>query len=162
AAARPSDGHLECLHIRIGAGEAAVYTPHVGFAGGAALTDALQDLRSRADSRSFLAAENFDQFCVRSGITIAHKPSSSCGVTACWNHEENDAVERILFRARHSDLVVTGRSRKPNGLPADFLPQLLLGCGRPVLIAGENGPSNLCGTVMVCWRETPDAARAVM
>jgi nucleotide-binding universal stress UspA family protein len=46
-------------------------------------------------------------------------------------------------------------------LPADFLEQLLMGCGRPVLIAGSVRRPMLDGTIMVCWKETPEAARAL-
>jgi nucleotide-binding universal stress UspA family protein len=66
-----------------------------------------------------------------------------------------------MFHARHSDLIVVGRSHRPNGLPPDFLERLLLGCGRPVLIAGSTPAQTVTDTVMVCWRESADAARAV-
>jgi nucleotide-binding universal stress UspA family protein len=46
-------------------------------------------------------------------------------------------------------------------LPPDFLALVLLGCGRPVLIAGSTPPSTVTGTIMVCWKESADAARAV-
>jgi hypothetical protein len=58
-------------------------------------------------------------------------------MTASWRIDEDDAVHRILFHARHNDLVIVGRAKKPNGLPPDFTEQLLVGCGRPVLIASE-------------------------
>jgi nucleotide-binding universal stress UspA family protein len=82
-------------------------------------------------------------------------------VTASWRVEENDALRRILFHARHNDLTVVGRARKPNGLPPDFVELLLVNCGRPVLIASSTPPRTLTGTIMVCWKETADAARAV-
>jgi nucleotide-binding universal stress UspA family protein len=82
-------------------------------------------------------------------------------VTASWREEDGYALPRILFHARHHDLVVVGRAKSANGLPGDFLEQLLVGCGRPVLIAGPVPTSTLFGTVMVCWKESPEAARAV-
>jgi hypothetical protein len=41
-------------------------------------------------------------------------------MTASWRVEEDDPVHRILFHARHNDLVIVGRANKPNGLPPDF------------------------------------------
>jgi len=82
-------------------------------------------------------------------------------VTASWQEQDGYALRRILFRARHNDLVVAGRARSANGLPSDFLEQLLVGSGRPVLIAGSSPTPVLTGTIMVCWKETAEAARAV-
>jgi nucleotide-binding universal stress UspA family protein len=63
--------------------------------------------------------------------------------------------------ARHCDLVVLGRARRPNGLSDDFISRLLVGCGHPVLIANASPPRTLTDTILVCWRETTEAARAV-
>jgi hypothetical protein len=79
----------------------------------------------------------------------------------CWcREEEGGALKRVLFHARHIDLVVLGRAAKPNGLLPDFLQHLLMGCGRPRPIAGLAPSQTVTGTVMVCWRESADAARA--
>jgi nucleotide-binding universal stress UspA family protein len=42
-----------------------------------------------------------------------------------------------------------------------LLERLLLGCGKPLLIAPPQLSDPLLGTVMVCWKETAEAARAV-
>lgn len=38
---------------------------------------------------------------------------------------------------------------------------MLIGCGKPLLIAPAAASHSLLGTVMVCWKETAEAARAV-
>jgi nucleotide-binding universal stress UspA family protein len=53
------------------------------------------------------------------------------------------------------------RAKRPNGLPPDFIETLLLKSGRPILIAAAQAPRNLAGTIMVRWRETPEAGRAL-
>lgn len=53
------------------------------------------------------------------------------------------------------------RAAKSDGLPADRLETLLLQCGRPLLIVPARHPLARLDTAMVCWKETPDAARAV-
>jgi nucleotide-binding universal stress UspA family protein len=88
-------------------------------------------------------------------------PGKTSGVTATWRKENGHALKRIMSHARHCDLVVLGRARRPNGLSDDFISRLLVGCGHPILIANATPPRTLTGTIMVCWRETAEAARAM-
>ncbi len=161
AAARPFSSHMNFLHVHIGPGEAALNSPHTGFAMGPALSSALQELDAKAQTRSELAARHFREFCAKANVEIRDAPERMDTVTASWREEDGSALSRILFHARHHDLVVVGRAKSANGLPPDFLEQLLVGCGRPVLIAGPATAPALTGTVMVCWKESPEAARAV-
>jgi nucleotide-binding universal stress UspA family protein len=161
AAARPFSSHMNFLHVHVGPGEAALNSPHTSFAMGPALSSALQDLDTKAQTRSELAARHFGEFCAKANVEIRDAPVQADVVTASWHEEDGSALPRILFHARHHDLVVVGRAKSANGLPADFLEQLLVGCGRPVLIAGPETTSALAGTIMVCWKESPEAARAV-
>jgi nucleotide-binding universal stress UspA family protein len=161
AAARPFSSHLEFVHVHIGAGEAAANMPHTAFAMGPALSNALKELDSAARTRSAVAAQHFQAFCRQSNIEVCDEPPPGKGVTASWHEEAGRALKRILLRARHNDLVVVGRAKKANGLPTDFIEDLLIGCGRPVLISGSPARPTLTGTIMVCWKETAEAARAV-
>jgi nucleotide-binding universal stress UspA family protein len=70
-------------------------------------------------------------------------------------------MQRLLFHARHHDLVVMARPTVLDGLPPDRLETLVMGCGRPLLIAPTGAPMRALDTAMVCWKEGPDAARAV-
>jgi nucleotide-binding universal stress UspA family protein len=161
AAARPLSAHLEFLHVRVAAAEAARYTPHVDFARGAGLSSALDGLRSRAERRSATAERNISDFCARHDIEMVEAPFPAQCVTARWQRDEGEAVQRLLFHARHHDLVVMSRPTDLDGLPPDRLELLLMGCGRPLLIAPVEAPMRGLDTAMVCWKETRDAARAV-
>jgi nucleotide-binding universal stress UspA family protein len=164
AAARLFSSHLQFLHVHIGAGEAAANVPHTEFAMGPALSGALERLQHDADTRSATAAQHFREFCARSSVEICDKPADGKRVTASWHEEFGDALNRIISHARHSDLVVVGRAKRPNGLTADIIEQLLVKSGRPVLISASSPPSPphaLADTVMVCWRETAEAVRAL-
>jgi nucleotide-binding universal stress UspA family protein len=152
---------LQFLHVRVGVGQAAQHTPHLEYASGPALRDALMQLETQSQTRSATAVQHVLDFCARSQIEFSDAPGRSQGVTASCREEKGGTLDRVMFHARHSDLVVMGRSRKPNGLPSNFLELLLLGCGRPVLIAGPAPASTVTGTIMVCWKESADAARAV-
>ena len=159
--ARPFLAHLELLHVRVSVGEAAHHTPHVDFARGAALRNALQDLDEMVATRAATAVRNVSEFCARSNIDLIDKPRASEAVTARWRHEDGDALQRLVLHARHNDLVIMARATKSDGLPVDRLETLLLQCGRPLLIVPGTRPLVRLDTVMVCWKETPDAARAV-
>lgn len=161
AAARPFAAHLDFLHVKIGPGEAAPYTPHVTFARGAALSSALGELEAQAMTRAANAAQHVRALCERESIVMRDVPVPSIGVTASFREEAGHAEERLISQARHRDLVVVGRARRPNGLPPTLLEQLLMLSGRPILLAPSKPPQSLTGTVMVCWKETPEAARAL-
>jgi nucleotide-binding universal stress UspA family protein len=128
---------------------------------GSALTEALGQLRTESMVRSTEAGRHFQRFCEQEKIEITDVPSRSQGVSAILREEDDDAVERMMYRARHNDLVVPGRSSRANGLPPDLIGQLLVGCGRPILLAPRQLRRSLTSVVMVCWKETPAAARAL-
>jgi nucleotide-binding universal stress UspA family protein len=163
AAARPLGANLEFLHVRIELAEAAVYTPHVEFAIGRALRGALTNLEAQAQKRSLAALHHFEELCEREAIEIAIKPSNlqTAQVSACWYEEHDDAAVNIVRCARHNDLIVVGRRSHSNGLPPDLLEQVLMQSGRPVLIASAEPRQRLTGTVLVCWNETAESARAL-
>jgi nucleotide-binding universal stress UspA family protein len=94
-------------------------------------------------------------------IEISNTPISPGQVTASFREETDNAPQRLTFHARHSDLVVMGRAKQTQGLPPDILDNLILTCGRPMLVAASTAPQQLTGTVMVCWKESVNAARAV-
>jgi nucleotide-binding universal stress UspA family protein len=162
AVATPLSAHLEFLHVRIKAGAAAEHAPHVAFARGAALANALDDLKKQGEARARAAGDNVLAFCKASGIDMREEPcAAATPVTARWRMEEGDALQRLVFHARHNDLVVMARARQSDGLPPGRLETLLMTSGRPLLIASSSLPTSLLRTVMVCWKETPQAARAL-
>jgi nucleotide-binding universal stress UspA family protein len=161
AAARLFSSHLHFVHVHIGAGEAAANVPHTAFAMGPALANALEELDKEAKTRSAEAVQHVRDFCARANIEVRDALAKTPGVTASWNEENGHALKRITSHARHCDLVVLGRARRPNGLSDDFISRLLVDCGHPILIANATPPRNLTDTIMVCWRETAEAARAV-
>ena len=160
AAARPFGGHLDFLHIDVGLVEATRHAPHIDFAMGSALHDALGRLKADGLARSAAAAAHFRDYCAREAIEMVAAPSGSRRVSAAWRQEQGDA-ERMSFRARHRDLVVLGRRSVANGLPSDLVELVLMGSGRPILLAPPRSRPSLTGTIMICWKEHAAAARAL-
>jgi len=159
-AARPFNAHLEFMHIRIDAADAARHMPNVGFARGRAVANALDQLCMETEQRSATAEHHVREFCRRNAIELATGPGVD-QVTASWRQECDDPMQCLMLRARHNDLIVAARQNGPDGLPDDFLERLLLRSGRPLLLAGSSAPRRLTGTVMMCWKECAEAARAL-
>jgi len=160
AVAQPLGAHLEFFHAIVDPGEALRWHRHAGFATGPALQEMMHWLRLQSETRAVVARNRFNEFCNSHGLLITEQPGADGGVSASLREESSDA-ERLIFRARHHDLVVLGRPAEPNGLPTDLLELMLIGSGKPLLIAAAEPSHSLLGTVMVCWKETPEAARAV-
>jgi nucleotide-binding universal stress UspA family protein len=160
AAAIPLSAHLDFLHLHVPATQAARYS-HAEFASGAALRNALDRLKTNSNAFADLAAENVREFCARAKIEMCDTPTNLRSVTASFREEQSNALERLTFHARHSDLIVMGRARQKQGLAPDTLGYLLLNCGRPILVAATAAPQTLADTIMVCWKESGDVARAV-
>jgi hypothetical protein len=132
AAARPFAAHLEFLNVQVSPGQAAVYSPHADFAD--ELGNSLSERQAESNKRSEAASRYVRDYCTRSMVELCDKPNLSSHMTASWAEERNNVMQRILFHARNSDMVVVGRHKRPSGLPPDFLELLVLGCGRPVLV----------------------------
>ena len=82
----------------------------------------------------------------------------ACGVdpTATWREAEGDPV-RVLAEAAHaSDLVITSR-----GGALGTAEQLVTATGVPVLVLPPEMPRDFGRVVLVAWKGSPEAARAV-
>jgi nucleotide-binding universal stress UspA family protein len=161
--ARPLAAHMEFFHARLSACEAAVRTRHVGFCRGAAMTDALAHLQQQAATLSLGAVRHFEAFCARNEIAIVAHPGRAppARPSAHFEQATDVAVDALVAHARHSDLIVVDR---PDGLqvsPFNSIESLLLGTGRPVIIAAEAASSSPDRTVVVGWQETAEAARSL-
>ncbi len=160
ALARPLCAHLEFVHLRLSMVDAARRS-NLDFCQGPALHDALHQLQSRHANLATSAASFVHQFCRDHGIAERETPKSPAVVTASCIEKAGPATETLLFHARHSDLIVLGRPQHADGMPCNFIDDLLLQSGRPLLIASQNSSADLFGTVLVGWKETANAARAV-
>jgi len=160
AAALPLSAHLDCLHCRVPATQAARYA-RLEFATGAALENAMQRLEADTSVFSELAAKHVGEFCTNAGIGIGDTPTAGRGVTVSFREDASNALERLTLHAGRSDLVVMGRLRQRQGLAPATLEHLARHCGRPILVAATAAPHTLTDAVMVCWNELGGAARAV-
>jgi nucleotide-binding universal stress UspA family protein len=83
-----------------------------------------------------------------------------------WREAHDEPTRAFVRAALYSDLLVLGqhrpRSRGDADLPADFVPSVLLGSGKPALVLPHIGPPPTLGSVvLLAWKETREAARAL-
>ena len=161
AAARALTAHLDFYHVRLPAIPAGATAPPPDACIGAALPVALQLLSEKTSRLSGAAAAHFRAFCDRHGIAIRDTPERALTVSASFLEESGYALHRLMLHARHCDLVILGRASHIDHLPSSFVEDVLMGCGRPILIAPDYLPETLAGTVVVGWNETAHCARAL-
>jgi nucleotide-binding universal stress UspA family protein len=161
AAARPLSAHMDCLHIMVTM-EHTVRDLAVASRGHT-LRAALNRMQAKSEilaRASKAAADNVRELCTRAMIELRERPMDATGVTASFREETDNTLDSLMLNARNSDLVVMGRARQTQGLPQETLEHLILGCGRPMLLAGAEAPKQL-DTMMVCWKRPDQSARVV-
>jgi nucleotide-binding universal stress UspA family protein len=97
------------------------------------------------------------------GTFMAHSAGSR---RLHWAEPESDGPWKFARRALYADLMILGQRDRNDPmdaeLPGDFLPSLLVQSGRPALVLPYAGPVGPVGrNVLVAWKETREAARAV-
>lgn len=121
-------------------------------------------LEQNAREREAKAHAIFTDFCTREPLPLVAEPQNAdIGPSAQW-HVESDQEPRLLaVYGMNADLIVASRGTQGDDGSARFaLNTLLMGSGRPVLIPGGPAvPSNLSARIVIAWKPTPQAARAV-
>src|SRR5579871_6918229 len=136
---RPLRAHLDFYHIRFSPFEAAIRTPHVDFCVGGAMDEALDYLQKRQTTLAEQGQQRYQGFCEARSIAMRTAPDVVADVTASWDEDTDNAEGHLVVRARHSDLVVLGRPQHRDLMPNNLIAELLLGCGRPIVIAPDEG-----------------------
>jgi nucleotide-binding universal stress UspA family protein len=161
AAARLFDGHLMVLHVRpdVRREIAAMASADMGMATG--LDSTISNMEAEADTRERAAESTWRAFAAAHGIKLAERPCSSSVMTYEWLTETGSAADWLAEYGRISDLVVVGRERQGGALSMDLMEAALMETGKPVLIAPDEAPNGLDGTVAIAWKNTKEAAGAI-
>lgn len=117
-------------------------------------------LQQEALSRTGSAKDSFEQFYNRHFSAHAFGSAAS-GVTASWRQIEGNPVQNAIAEARFSDLVVLARAPEHGEFSTDSIANIVVGCGRPVLLVANAELSTIGHTVAIAWKEKAEAARAL-
>jgi nucleotide-binding universal stress UspA family protein len=157
---RRLQAHLECYHPRFRAADVALATPYSGFALGTAVVEMLDEIDEDSDRRATAARECFQDLCRRERLPVMRTPQPGL-FSATWLNRQSGSVEEIVQSARYRDLIIIGRTGSGYGLPSDFLEQLVLNSGRPILVAPDRSTCPAPETIAVWWKENAYSARAL-
>ncbi|MDO8756121.1 MAG: universal stress protein [Polaromonas sp.] len=124
------------------------FAPEVGPGVAAALREIDDELRTRARAA-------FD------------RALAAPGMRAAWAEVGDDPIMGVFAQqALYADLLVLGQhdpaSTPASGVPVDFAESVMVASGKPALIVPNIGmPSSIGETVVLAWKPTRAAARAV-
>ena len=155
------NAHIDCLHVRPDASANAL--PMTGYVMG--LRILTPDLSRYFEDSARKSADNarhaFEQFCVKTGTAVVDQPLSSRRVSASFIEAEGDLVPVVVEQTKTRELVVLLRNPGYFGFNEYTLGDILIGCGRPVLLSADE-PQTTCGRhVAIAWKATAEAARAI-
>jgi nucleotide-binding universal stress UspA family protein len=160
AVARAFGAHLEFLHVR--PDTAAVAVGMAADGGGATVMGGLVDrLEEEADEREKRAERLFQGFCEREGLALRDIPPVPSGPSVEWLREVGAEPYWVTEYGRTADLLVIGRPGTDAGAALDTIEGALVDSGRPLLIPAATPLSNLPETIVIAWKATREAARAV-
>jgi nucleotide-binding universal stress UspA family protein len=155
AVAKIDGGHVNCLHVRIDAVQAAAV---VGAAGtNSNLHENAQSIAREEQALSQQARSVFQDACQRHALPVARKPGEVDGPSVSFS-EVTSLFNETLHQARTHDLLVIARDPE---LSSERLHSLVMQSGRPVLIAPTRPLKSLGGLVVIAWKDGPEAARAL-
>jgi nucleotide-binding universal stress UspA family protein len=156
-----SGAHLEALHARPDPVLAAVGLGGGGRMDGGAgiemLVEAVEQDQQNMDDAVRLA---WSRFCTESNLGTSQRTYDS-RPRVSLAFETGDENDCLIAHGRTADLIVAGRQQGSPGASLTRLQHLLVNSGRPLLIAAATAPTSLVDTVVVAWKDTAAAARAV-
>jgi nucleotide-binding universal stress UspA family protein len=161
ALARKADAHITFLHVRPDrpgieaamavAGSGAVMVPG----------QFIEQAEAEADMRASRAKDQVFGFCMHAQLSMAGAPSGMVEISAEWCLENGDERAAIVAYGQISDLLVLGRRGTASDLAPGTLEAALFETGRPILIPASASRELRTDTVVIAWKPTAPAARAV-
>jgi len=158
--ARRFGAHLEFLHVRPDAAATAVSMAADG--GGATIAGSLiTRLEEEADARETKANQQFQDFCQREALALCDAPPAPSGPSARWLREIGAEPYWVTEYGRVADFLVIGRASDAAGVSLETIEGALVDSGRPLLIPPAAPLAALPETIVIAWKATREAARAV-
>ncbi|HXJ00522.1 MAG TPA: universal stress protein [Micropepsaceae bacterium] len=115
-------------------------------------------IEDEGKKRTLNARKAFDEF---SGWVASRAAAGDKPVALSWQEVEGDPVADTIIAARYSDLIVVGRAPKDGEFSADNIANILVRCGRPLLLVPDRPLETIGSHIAIAWKETAEAARAV-
>lgn len=158
--ARASSGHLAFLHVHPDPQQLLIAMSAGDFGGGAGIGEFIESLQHDIEFRQDQARQAVMSFCAQNQVPLTD--AVIAGAPSATFHVETGDEPQILAKyARAADVTVLGRSSEDEVVMLDVLEAVLLGSGRPLLIAPHQAPAQIGRTIAIAWKDTAEAARAI-
>ena len=151
--------HMEFLHVRVDTTEVLMAMTAGGVGGGDAVQVVIDRMEAEAETNAQATARRIAELLDGAGIPLRDAPNGS-GPTAEFSQQTGSQSAWVAQCGRFADLVVMGRGTADEG-GAETLEAALMDTGKPILIAPSAGPATVGRRVVIAWKDTPEAARAV-
>jgi nucleotide-binding universal stress UspA family protein len=165
AVARVFGGHLDCIHIRPDPSQifvqAAGYDMGVGASAAFAVGDIADILQNEGRQQTERARKVYAAFRQREKLEEIETPPCPRHPTASWAELIGRDADILVAQARVHDLTVVGHPTQWGGLTRDLAGAVLVGGGRPLLLAPARAPGRIGDTIAIAWKDTAESARAV-
>jgi len=161
--ARLFEAHVDCLHVRpdprllIASTTAGMET---GLGVGVFPAELWQTLVEADQRRARAAHDTFTKFC-QTHAFAPPRDQSAGKASAGFREIEGDVASEITANARYSDLAVLAHDSLLADTTWDAIGDVIIGCGRPVLLAPDKRAVSALSTVAVAWKNSAESARAV-
>ncbi len=110
--------------------------------------------------RAYAESAEADQVAAAAAFTEAIGPRT---ISSEWRVIDSADVDAIVAQSRYADLVVIGRRAATGGriVPADLPETVAFDSGKPVLVVPRFDAGRLSNdTILLCWNDSREAARA--
>jgi nucleotide-binding universal stress UspA family protein len=155
-------GHIACLRLTPDPAEIIAQSAQVDMGSWMIVSDTVTALAQDAKTRDAAARATLADFCAREQIPTAEDPPGPASTSVSWREDVGDEFDRITSHGRYHDLVVlAGGEERPGRLPAEALGGIIIGSGRPVLLAPPVPGFGSFNHIAIAWKNTSDAARAM-
>ena len=153
--------HLEFLHARSDPKDSVLHLAEAQIGGGFAIGRLMREIEADGLALEAQVRKNCDAFCRAEGLTMGATHDQTVGGTAELVFRLGDEGQHLIQHGRTADLLITGRMRAPEYVALELLRAVLCGIGRPLLIVPQAPVRSPFGTVVIAWKNTAVAARAV-
>jgi nucleotide-binding universal stress UspA family protein len=156
----PADAVIEAVHVQPDPMKIVMGAAVRQFGSSHGNRQLVLELQKQAVVHSAEAKETFDRF--HEQHLAAHAfGSAQSGVSATFRCVEGDPVRDITTAARFDDLVVVARASSNAPFSTDQIANILVGCGRPMLLVPQKEHDAIGSVVAIAWKEKAEAARAI-
>jgi nucleotide-binding universal stress UspA family protein len=150
--AGPAEGHVTFLHVHPDVRELARYTSSLDVES-SMFTTQIWDAMTEGDKVCMARSRGiFDAFCAGGGLGAA---------SASFCEMDGNNRDRTIEEGRYRDLIVMGRPPEPEDMTTDGTSDVLVDCGRPLLLAPSTPCVHPLSTVVIAWKPSACSARAV-